>query len=235
MNLLSMCQKFAKRTNIKVPGEVLGSGNPQIQQLYNLLEEEGNDLAQRGDWQELTNEATHTTLAVENQGTIKSIASNGFSYIKNGTIWDRSLQLPVYVVDGTDWQQVKAIAVTGPRYQARIRGGNLIANPVPVAGNTWAFEYMTYNWIQDSAGANDAQYFAADTDVPVLPEELLLLGLRWRWLREKGLEYSEAFRTYEGQVKNHLTRNNMRRVLDMGFTTYTPSPRIYVAEGSWSL
>ena len=235
MSLLSIAVHFAKRTNLNVPTTVLGTTDPQIKQILGLLEEEGNDLASRGDWQELTNEATHTTIAVENQGAIKTIASNGFKYIKNGTIWDRDLRLPVYVIDGTDWQQVKAIAVTGPRYQARLRGGNLLCNPVPTAGHTWAFEYITKNWIADSAGTTYYQYFDDDTDTPLLPEELLLLGLRWRWAKEKGFEYAEMYRTYELEVQNALSRNQMRRVLDMGYTNYTPHPKVYIPDGSWGV
>jgi hypothetical protein len=233
--MLLTVQRFCKRTNVDVPSTVLGTSDPQVKQILALLEEEGNDLASRGDWQELTNEATHTTVATESQGAISTIASNGFKYIKNGTIWDQDLSLPVYVVDGGDWQQIKAINVTGPRYQARLRGGLLISNPVPTAGHTWVFEYMTKNWTTDSAGANPDQYFNADTDLMLLPEELLLLGLRWRWLKEKGLEYAEQFRTYEIQVKDALSRNGMRTKLSMSNRPYSPKPQVYVPTGDWAL
>jgi len=235
MSLLSIVQAFAKRTNINTPTTVLGTTDPQVKQALGLLEEEGNDLASRGDWQQLTNEALHTTIAAESQGAITTIASNGFKYIKNDTIWDRDARTPIYVIDGTDWQQVKATAVTGPDYQARFRGGNLIVNPTPTAGLTWAFEYVSKNWIQDAAGANDSQYFNYDTDVPILPEELLLLGLRWRWLKEKGFEYAESFATYEREVQNALSRNQMRRVLNMSARRYTPEPKVFIPDGSWSL
>lgn len=235
MSLLTIAQRFCRRTNLDVPSTVLGSTDPQIKQIGALLEEEGNNLAGRGDWQELTNEAIHTTVATESQGNINTIASNGFSYVKNGTIWDRDLRLPVYIIDGTDWQQVKAIAVTGPRYQARIRGNLLISNPVPEAGHTWAFEYVSKNWITDSAGANPDNYFNSDEDEVILPNELVLLGLRWRWLKEKGLEYSEQFALYEQEVKDALSRNNLRRPLSMSQTSYTQHPKAFVPDGDWRL
>ena len=87
MTLLTVVQRFCKRTGISSPTTVYGSTDPQIIQVLALLEEEGNDLSGRGDWQELTNEATHTTVATESQGAITTIASNGFRYIKNNTIW----------------------------------------------------------------------------------------------------------------------------------------------------
>jgi hypothetical protein len=228
MSLLTTIQRFAQRTNIPVPNAVLGSTDEQVLQASALLNEEGNDLSTRGDWQQLTFEATHTTLAQEDQGDIKTIASNGFSYIKQNTIWDRDLRLPVYVIDGADWQQVKAIAVTGPRYQARFRADRLISNPVPPAGHTWAFEYVSENWILN--GSTYKQYFTADDDEILLPEKILLQGLRWRWKKEKGLEYAEDFNTYEEMVQKALSRDGMKRNISMAESRYTPQPRVYVPD-----
>jgi len=235
MTMLSLVQNFCKRTNIPVPVSVLGSTDEQVLQALGLLEEEGQDLATRGDWQSLTNESTHTTIAIEDQGSIQTIASNGFAYIKNNTIWDRDLRLPVYVIDGTDWQQVKAIEVTGPRYQARIRGGKLLCNPVPAAGNTWAFEYISENWILGADGTTYSQYFNLDTDTFLFPEKILMMGLRWRWKKEKGLEYAEDYATYEKLVSQALASDGMRRNINLGEGGYSVEPRVYTPDGSFNL
>ena len=175
------------------------------------------------------------TIDTESQGTITSIATNGFSYIKNDTIWDRDLRLPVYVIDASDWQQVKATEVTGPRYQARIRGGELIVNPPPTTGHTWAFEYVTWNWMTDSSGATNKQYFTNDGDLPLLPQTLLEAGLQWRWKKQKGMEYAEDFRTYEMLVANELSRNGLKRPLKLSSGRMTPEPKVFVPDGSWNL
>ncbi len=233
MTMLTVVQRFCTRTGLTSPATVYGTTDPQIRQVLALLEEEGTDLSKRGDWNELTFEATHTTTAVEDQGAITTIASNGFNYIKNGTIWDRDLRLPVYVIDGANWQAAKAMDLTGPRYQARIRGGKLISNPVPTAGHTWAFEYISKNWILGADGTTYKEYFTLDTDTILLPESIILMGLRWRWKKEKGLEYAEDFRTYEDQVMDALSRNGMKRTLNMGNTESVVSPGVVVPLGSW--
>jgi hypothetical protein len=152
------------------------------------------------------------------------------------TIWDRNLSEPVYGgVSGRDWQAIKATNVTGPRYQFRIRGGKLLANPVPTAGHTWAFEYISKNWITDSTGVTYKQYFTADSDLMLLPEELLLMGLRWRWKKEEGLEYAEDFRSYEMQVKDALSRDGAKRTLCMGGDNNGKSPNVFVPAGTWAL
>lgn len=235
MTMLALVTRFCERQNLNVPATVYGSTDSQVLQIMALLEEEGNDLAKRGDWNELTFEATHTTVATESQGAITSIATNGFRNIKNRTIWDRTLKQPLPVLSDVEWQAQKGFASTGPNYQIRIRGGLLIANPVPTAGNTWAFEYVSKNWILGADGTTYKQYFTLDTDTLLLPEELLTLGLRWRWKKEKGFDYAEDFRTYENQVNQALGSNGLKKPLDMGFCYEGIRPGVGIQQGSWNL
>lgn len=236
MTLLQIVQRFCERTNISLPSTVYGSSDAQIVQIKALLEEEGIDLAARGPWQGITFEATHTTTAAENQGAMTTIASNGFNYIKNDTIWDRTDDLPVLgPVSSQEWQALKAMSLNGPRYQFRIRGGNLLANPTPTAGHTWAFEYVSKNWILANDGTTYKQFFTADNDTVLLPDVLVLQGLRWRWKKEKGLEYAEDFRTYEMQVKDAFGRDGGKPVLRMDGEGRSIKPGIFVTPMSWDL
>lgn len=236
MTLLEVVQQFCLRSGIPKPATVTGSTDTQVLQIQALLEEEGDDLAARGDWEALTNEATHTTVATESQGEIATIASNGFRHIKNDTIWDRTDRLPVIgPINQRAWQGLKAVVMTGPRYQFRIRGGNLLVNPVPTAGHTWAFEYVSKNWIVSSDGLTFKTIFTADTDEFLLPDKLLLMGLRWRWMREKGLDYSELFSTYEAQVKDAIGRDGGKPVLHMDDSHTVATPGTFIPSGSWNL
>ena len=219
-----------------VPSTVMGSVlDPQVLQLLRILEEEGNDLAKRGDWEGITFEQTHITLAAEDQGAIATIATNGFRYIKNETIWDRTDKLPIALMGSKLWQTMKAIASVGPRYRYRIRGGRLLVNPTPTAGHTWAFEYISKNWILGVDGVTYKQYFTLDTDTVLLPEDLILQGLRWRWKKEKGLEYAEDMRTYEAQVQTQLGRDGGKERLCMDSAEREPRPGIWVNDMSWPL
>lgn len=237
MSMLTVVQYFCRRTNLTVPPTVYGTTDPQIRQIMALLEEEGNDFASRGSWQGLTFEASHTTIAAEDQGAISTIASNGFRYIKNQTIWDRTDRLPVLgPMDGQDWQAMKAVVTTGPRYRFRIRGGKLLVNPTPAAGHSWYFEYVSKNWILGADGVTYKQYFTLDTDTVLLPEELVLMGIRWRWKKEKGFDYAEDMRTYEMQVKDALGRDGGKPILHMDSDTWNgPKPGIFVPDGSWAI
>lgn len=235
-SLLTIVQRHCQRTGLPVPTTVYGTSDPQVQQLMGLLEEEGIDLAARGAWEGITFEATHITIANEDQGAMTTIAANGFKYIKNDTIWDRTDDLPVIgPMDAREWQTIKGMATTSPRYRFRIRGGKLLVNPTPTAGHTWAFEYVSKHWITDSTSTTYRQYFGADGDLVLVPAEILLMGLRWRWKKEKGLDYAEDFRTYETQVKDAIGRDGGNPVLSMASEGRNIQPGIFVSPGSWSV
>jgi hypothetical protein len=235
MNLLTLVQKFCRRTNIPVPVTVYGSTDAQILQAMAILEEEVNDLASRHTWQGLQHEATHTTIAAEDQGNINTL-DPGFRFIRNNTIWDYTDRLPVLgPLNGQQWQALKAILSTGPRYQFRFRGDHLIVNPVPVAGHTWKFEYESKYAILDVNGTTLKEFFTADTDTFVIPDNLLLMGLRWRWLREKGLDYGELFNTYERQVKDAMGRDGGSPTLYMDNQRSELKPGIFVPNGTWTV
>lgn len=237
MSLLSLVQNFCRRTNLPVPNTVYGTTDTQIQQIMSLLEEIGNDMASRGSWQGLTFEANLTTLALEDQGAMTSIATNGFRYMVNDTIWDRTSRLPVCgPLDGKDWQAMKALVSVGPRYRFRIRGGKLLVNPAPPAADAWYFEYVSQNWILGADGTTYKQYFTLDTDTILLPETVLLMGLRWSWKKEKGFDYAEDMRTYEMQLKDSLGRDGGKTTLYMDNTNLRgPQPGIFINPMDWPL
>lgn len=235
MSLLTIVQYVCGRSNVPVPSAVFANiGDTQILQMVRLLEEEGRDLSMRGAWQGITFEATHTTTADEDQGTIVSIATNGFRAIKNGTFWDRSANLQILgPLTDEEWQRIKAMSTSGPRYHYRIRGGKLLITPTPAASLSWAFEYVSKNWILDNDGSTYKQYFTEDTDTLLIPEELAIQGLRWRWLRAKGLDYAEEFETYEAQVKQALGEDGGKPRLCMDGGPRNAQPGVFVPQGSW--
>ena len=235
--LLSIVQDLCKRQNLPVPATAYGNTDETVLQIIGLLEEEGDDLSSRHSWQGLINEASLTTTATEDQGAIDTIATNGFKYIVGETIWDRSTSLAVCgPVTPVKWQALKALANLGPRYRYRIRGNNLLVTPTPEAGLSWYFEYVSENWIVNDAGTQWYQRFAYDTDEILLPKNLVLAGLRWRWKKEKGFDYAEDFRTYEMQVKDAMGRDGGKQTLHMDKQGKGgPKPGVFVPEGSWNL
>jgi len=135
MSLLTLVQGVCRRIGLQVPSVVYTSTDQQILQLMEIANEEGQSLAERYPWQALINEATHTSLAAESQGAITSIATNGFKYILNNTIWNRTEQRPIYgALTPAEWQMLKASSVTGPFEQLGSGAGHSESTPRPRPG-----------------------------------------------------------------------------------------------------
>ena len=235
LTLLGIVRRFFDITNIgDTPNAVIGTTDQQVKQVRAILETEGNTLSGRGMWTQQIFEATHTTVATESQGNLSTICDNP-RYILSDTAWDRTENLPLQVIDARGWQAEQGFAATSPRYSIRLRGKELISTPTPVAGNTWAFEYVTWNWILDDDGSTYKQYFTDDQDTFLLPEPILLQGLRWRWKKEKGFDYAEDFQTYEFMVKEELGRQRVPKVIRMDTTVRESVPGVVVPQGSWAL
>jgi hypothetical protein len=235
MTLLSLVQKVLQRFGLPTTNTVVGTTDGRITQMMALLEEEGQSLAARHTWNGLQTEAVITTNGLEDQGNIETLAP-GYNYIRNETLWDRTHVLPVLgPLSDKDWQGLKAISNTGPRYQFRLRGNNLLVLPAPAVSHTFAFEYQSDNWILDVDGTTTKDSFTADTDTFRIPEVLLLSGLRWRWAAEKGLEYSELFNNYEYQVKDAIARDGGRKTLHSDFEHIHQAPGIYIPNGNWTV
>jgi hypothetical protein len=223
-SLLSIVQQFSQRQGLGAgPSTVMGSTDAGIIQMKATLEEECIALASRGPWQTLQNELTWTSLAAEVQGSISAGLGSGpstfnaYRYMASEVIWDRTSKLPIFgALDADDYQYLKAVVAVGPWGQFRWRGDSLLIIPAPAAGHTMALEYITDNWVAlQGVAANGARLFANDTDTVRLKDDIVLLGLRWRWLKTKGFAYAEDFNAYEDAVKDALSRDKRARRVNM--------------------
>lgn len=234
MTCLSIVQNVCRRMLPNtVPTAVVSSADPQVVQLLALLNEEGQTLADRTNWQALTLETSFTTVATEVQGELATIAPN-CKFIINDTIWNRDLRRPVFgPLAPQIWQQQKAMFMQGPWNQFRIFGGQIKFVPVPAAGEECYFEYVTTNWATDSTGATGKSAFTADDDVSLLDEQLLELGLIWRWREAKGLDFETQYKKYENRVYDAISRDASKPVLNGGQVAYDIYPGVYVPAGNW--
>ncbi len=241
MTLLQVVQEFCGRTGLDVPVMVANSSDTGIIQLKGLANEVLTDLTSRGEsWPALQKEALFTTVAAELQGTIVSIAPYGFKYPIPETLYDRTNRRPLYGPRGAAaWQQRQAMLYTGPFYSFRFWKGNVYMQPAPEAGAQIAFEYASDMAIQGPTSTSDTtliykKRFTFDSDVFLLDEDLLLLGLRWKWKKEKGLSFVTEKQDYEALLAQSMGMDSTQGALDMGGGSGSDiSPGIFVPLGNW--
>lgn len=235
MSLLTIIQAACDRIGLARPSQVIGSSDQQTRSLFGLTNQEGRELATRFNWQALTKEKTFTTVAAAAQtGAVPS----DFDRFIDGTMWNRTTRdLIVGPMNAQEWQGMQATVAPNVLKGFRVRGSDILLTPTPSAGQTVAYEYVSKWWIGTAASTTATlDEFAADTDIVYLKDEIIVLGVVWRFLRSRGLDYSEAFRSYELAVNRERARDGGSPVLVMGGPSdYYRAPKAQVPDGSWNL
>jgi hypothetical protein len=204
--LLTICQDAASQLGLRQPSAVVGSNDLTSQIMLRLANQAGKELARYHDWNALTVEHTFTTIAAVVQTS--GLPSDYDRMLYNPEIWNRTLALryagptPQRV-----WQRLQIGVAAGVAGYWRLKGGALNIHPAPTAGQTVAFEYITKNWCESSDGDGQA-LFMADTDVPLIPEDLFALEIVWRFRASRGFAaYAEDLKTCEIEKEKAASRD----------------------------
>lgn len=218
MTLLTICQGALEEIGeMEVPTSIMGSSNLTATQIRALANREGYMLSRRHPWQTLVKEKTFTTTAAAVQtGAIPT----DFSRIISATWWDRANYWRLLgPANPQQWQAINSgIVSTSLRKWFRIRGDDMLLWPTPSnTTDTIAFEYVSTYWVDtDADGDGEAAAWAADTNTAVLDEDLMRMGLIWRWLMAKGLPYAEQLAMYEREVDKAIARDGGSPILNAG-------------------
>lgn len=236
MTVLTMIQEHCSRSGIPAPAAAASVSNVQAKQLFALMNEMLEDLVDRKVWQQVTQEATHTTLAQADQGLISTIAP-GFVSVIPDSFFNRTQNLRVYYgLTPEQWQSRQVVgSAPGPSYWARIRLDHLYLDPPPPADDTLAFEYRSEYFVKDAVDSSLKATFTKDGDTFVLPERVGHAWLRWRWKAEKGLDYAEEFRLYENHLEALGKRDNGPQVAQMGRCEPKLEAGVVIPLGNWPL
>lgn len=234
--LLDIIQEFCDRRGLDRPQVVMSTIEGTVRQLRGLANEVVSEIVERPQsWTRLQKEATFVTLAAELQGAITTLAPNGFKAIQPGTMFDRTSQLPVCgPQSAASWQIEKTYATNSTPYHYRLWQGNLFLQPAAAAGLTIAFEYSSDYAIKQNAGTF-SRWFVDDEDTFLLGDELLLAGLKWKWLRAQGLSYKQEFDDYEYKLTNALGRENSAPTVNLADGPQSARPGVVVPFGNWPL
>ena len=236
--LLDIIRRFMERTGLPKPAFSIGNTDTQVAQILGLLEEATEEIVMRNarGWQILNRQAIFQTKAQEVQGSLSELAP-GFRAVINDTLFNRTTRLPIYgPLLPMERQATKALQTAGPYYRYWIANDELHFYPIPPAGQTIAFEYTsTAAWSDGKTPVTYSEYPESDTAICLFPKPVMIAQLRWRWKKEKGLEYAEDFAMAERLLNAAIAADGTRRVVDLGGTELVARPGIMIPTGSWPI
>ena len=152
------------------------------------------------------------------QGTDNYALPDGFIAFAQSSHWDRSNWRRVRgPASAAEWQWFKVRLVTPSELNRwfRIQGKRFYMNPTPsVSDVEISYDYFSKNWVQPTEGA-DKDGYTADTDTPLLDEELLTLDLKWRFLQAKGFPAEVEYREWDDMLSTILANSGGARTINM--------------------
>lgn len=196
------------------------TGNDAARQLLAFANKAGREIARQFSWRELLTEHTFATTTA----TAYALPSD-FHKMADESAWDTTTQRRLIGdMNPLRWRAMNALALsTSLHFHYRLRGTQLHLYPAPTAGLVMAFDYQSKNWCTDATGTAQAA-FAADTDVALIPEDLIVLGIKRYFMANNGMDSAGAIEEYT-RAFDLLKRANLPGgVIDRAATV--PQPRM---------
>lgn len=225
-NILSLCQDAATESKLTRPEAIVGVTDDEGATLLGRALVKTCRQLQAYNWQKLTREKTFTTVAAETQ-TDTPLATDFLRFVPN-TVYNRDKRMRVFgPLSSDEWQGIKATASASAYDQFRLRGGSWIMSPIPTAGHTIAYEYITSYLGTDVTLATPRSSFTVDTDVTYWDDELVILGIAMNVLDIDGAEYAERSYQFQARLQKMLLEDSGNRILTNRTTERIPSaPRV---------
>lgn len=189
MTLLKIVKAVAVNVSLEQP-DTAQDAEPDNIKMVRFVNETGQELRRRVDWTALAKR--HSIIG---SGTDYEFAlapdhdrfSPGLCVTASG--------LPVRGGLSTDeWASIQPVE-GHPRY-FRVAGPKIDLYPFPASGAAVQVSYQSRNWAANKDGEPLAA-MSADTDVPIIPLELLVKGAIWRFERHVGKDFSDHLSEFE--------------------------------------
>jgi len=225
--LLEIIQDATDLLSIPRPTSVVFSTDQQVRQLYALANEQGKEMAGSYDWQVMREQHTFVTTATPAQTT--AVPDDWDRFIHDSFFNRTQMRSVIGPITPQQWQSIQAQPQLNRVFLAFIqRHGQFLITPTPAAGETIAYEYASKNWCKSSEDVPQSR-FLADSDTTYIDSYLFTLGIRWRFLKSKGLDYAEDFRTYQSELAQVQARDGGNgQINTTGDGQYILSPNIPV-------
>jgi len=230
MTLLSIIQDACDVIGLDRPAAVVGGTDQNARTMLAVANREGRELYKRYPWQKLLNEnAFQIVTEDENQGELPV----NFDRFVDESFWNITRRRQVYgPISQMEWQALTATTAPAVVDVWRIYQNAIYIKPTPTLGDRYSFLFVSKYWAFGGVGISDK--FQSDEDETYLNEELITLGVIWRFLQSRGLEYGEARQTYETAVSREMARDGGRMRMQTGLATPW-RPGIGVPEGDWNI
>lgn len=207
LNLLQICTRALDEiSSFNVPDYIIGNSDDTAKTLLVAAFKTGETLVRDYDWQQMSKTATLTTVADTSLYDLES----DYERIAPDTFWNNSDARYIrFPATRRKWAAITNSAVySSHTYDARLKGNQIQIYPTPAAGLTLNYEYLSNIYCESSGGTDRSDGWVADTDVPLLPADLFIYGIRYFFADSKNLPGSlKAAAEFDAVIMSRQNKN----------------------------
>lgn len=224
INLLQICTRALDEiSSIQVPTFIIGNTDDDTaKQLYALALKVGEELVRDYDWQEMDRDATITTVNGEDLYDLE----DDYDRACSDTAWDATAQRRAYgQTTKRQWATINnAIGVTTINYRWRLYRNQIQIHPASAGIFSFTYAYKSRVYCTSSDGAIDRlDGWVADTDIPLLPADLFIHGIRYYFTKANNLPYGDAEAEYDAVISSREGKNTPSAAVDMAADVCPPN------------
>ena len=199
MNLREILIAVMGESGFLVPDSFFGSTSPDDIQMCYLANRASSDLREQG-YQKLIKRGAITLTSA----TSYALPSDYLEIVPNTSMIEGRIDAMDLPTDPSTWAYLQSVSSTSDyTVHARIINGEF-AVFAPTVGEVVAFEYISNSPILDTAGVTYKQRFTADTDDWLLDDDFLILEIKWRYKKEKGIADWQTDMQEAAQYRNSV-------------------------------
>lgn len=154
-------------------------------------------------------------------GKIAYALPSDFEYFLDKTYWDNKYKWALIGPITAQEKQILryGVVASGPRNKFYIRRNLMWIDPVPTSATLIAYDYFSNAPVL--SGSTYSSVWVTDSDTYLLDEDIFIQGIKWRFLRAKGLDYQEEYQSYLADVERVIGRDGGSRDLSLNSDGYT--------------
>lgn len=208
MTVLGALQSAARRLIGERPATIFSATGDFEAELADLATEVAVDVMKAHDWQRLK---VLNTLTGDGVTTSFPLPSDYDRMLLKGDVHPINSLTWRYqrAEDEDQWLTLQDFNLTSPGAYIIIGGTMQFAPAIPT-GETARFYYISNNIATGKAA------FTLDSDVFLLPERLLTLGVIWKWKAQKRKDYGEDLKNFEIAQGQEIGRDKGSRIIIVG-------------------
>ena len=197
MTLLSAVNRARDSLALPRVTALVGSTDPAARRALELAHDAGEEIAQHYAFSQIRVLYSFATV----DGQADYTLPDDLHSIIDDTLYDQTQRRKIFPVTAQRWAALQAgVSFSSIETSFRVIDGALRLFPTPSSVRTIALEYWSKDWVSLNAGGA-AALFESDSDTTRFPERLLRLSLKWRELRQRGLDYAQEEQDYRDALE----------------------------------